>query len=193
MNRLNIVLALLSVAAISQSATVSRTAGIITAIQLSDGHITVYDNAGHTEHFATSKTTKITRNGKPATLKSLVVGDRAARLMYDPTTKVVVSLIALSAVKRNVVKADEFSEKGRAIVTGEIANTDIIQNKISVRLGGGSTVDFKVSDATKIILETPGADTASIGFEKLTVGQRVEILSKDWKTADEIHVSGPRP
>ncbi|MFI5347412.1 MAG: hypothetical protein ACHQ51_13645 [Elusimicrobiota bacterium] len=168
----------------------SRTAGKITkavaAAGSGRGQITVLDDAGHLEDFLVDARTRITCDGlKSSWKKSSAPGvcDRAAKILYDPATKRAAVLELKSAMK-----ADADDAKTRPNVSGEIAVTDVIAGNISVRLGGGSTVDFKVGDATKILSEAEGKAPAEVPFESLKVGDRVEVHSKDWKTADEIHV-----
>jgi hypothetical protein len=154
------------------------------------GRITILDDAGHQEEFAVDKRTRITCDGKKtAFLKSAVPGacDRAVKILYDLQTKRV-SVLEL----RTAAKADaDDAAGGRAAVSGEVAATDVLGGKISVRLGGGNTLDFAVGDGTKIVREAAGKPAAAIPLEAVKVGDRVEVHSKDWKTADEIHVRAP--
>jgi len=155
-----------------------------------EGRMTIVDEAGHTEEYLVDAKTKVTCDGKTAAFATSAVPgacDRAARILYDARKRV--HILDL----KTAPKADADDAKGRANVSGEIAVTDVIAGKISVRLGGGTTVDFKVGEATKISLEAEGKPSTAVSFESLKVGDRVEVHSKDWKTADEIHVrAAPR-
>ncbi|MDE2512055.1 MAG: hypothetical protein KGL74_13105 [Elusimicrobia bacterium] len=173
----------------------SRTSGRIIKTDAekgtANGRITVADDAGHIEQFRLDRRTRATCDGKKsAWLKAAVPDacDHAAKIVYNPATKRV-SILEL----KTAAKKDADDSKTRPNVSGEIALTDVLAGTLSVRLGGGSTVDFKVGDATKIVAETEGQPPTPVAFESLKVGDRVEVHSKDWKTADEIHVrSAPR-
>lgn len=166
----------------------SRASGRIipSAAKAGEGRITVADDAGHVEEFQLDARTRTTCDGKAAAWKKAAVPgacERAAKILYDPSTKRV-SVLEL----KSALKADADDAKGRPTVSGEVAATDVIAGRISVRLGGGATVDFKVVEATKLVSEAEGTPSADVLFESIKVGDRVEVHSKDWKTADEIHV-----
>jgi hypothetical protein len=182
-------------AAAKAAPALSRTAGKVLKSSgkkqgsaLVDGRLSILDDAGHYEDFLVDAKTKVTCDGKTAPfLKAAVPGacDRAARVLYDLQTKRVAVLELKTALKADAdaVKA------GRSNASGEVAATDVLAGRISVRLGGGTTLDFKVGEATKITGEAAGDKPASAAaFESVKVGDRVEIFSKDWKTADEIRV-----
>lgn len=155
-----------------------------------EGRMTLADDAGHVEEYLVDAKTAVTCDGKKAAFALAAVPgacDRAARVLYDASKRVRVLEL------KTAPKADADDAKGRPDVSGEIAVTDVIAGRISVRLGGGTTVDFKVGEATKIVSEAQDRAPAAVSFESLKVGDRVEVRSKDWKTADEIHVrAAPR-
>lgn len=155
-----------------------------------EGRMTIMDDADHVEEYLVDAKTTVTCDGKKAAFAQAAVPgacDRAARVLYDAQKRVRVLEL------KTAPKAGADDAKGRPDVSGEIAVTDVLAGRISVRLGGGTTVDFKVGDATKISLEAEGKPSAPASFESLKVGDRVEVRSKDWKTADEIHVrAAPR-
>lgn len=155
-----------------------------------EGRLTIIDEAGHTEEYRVDARTKVTCDGKRAAFaQSAVPGacDRVTRLLYDAGKRV--HLLEL----KTALKADADDARGRPAVTGEVASTDVLAGKLSVRMGGGNMLDFTVGDATKIAREAKDKPAESIPFEAVKVGDRVEVHSKDWKTADEIHVRAPAP
>ncbi len=144
--------------------------------------ITITDGAGHLADYSADARTKTTCDGKTAAWdKDAVPGacDRVVKGRYEKRSKRLVSLELASALK-----ADAAAAKTRATIAGEIAVVDVLTGKLSVRLGGGGNIDFKVGDATKVTRADKDAP-----FESLKVGERVEVRSADWKTADEIRVS----
>lgn len=150
------------------------------------GKITITDDAGHLEQYFVGARTKTTCDGKKSSWTKAAPGDcdRIVKGRYEWATKRFASLELESALK-----ADADDAKGRPAVTGEVAVTDVLARKLTVRLGGGGNIDFKVGDATKVLRETKDKPAVPVAFESLKVGDRVEVHSKDWKTADEIHVS----
>lgn len=154
-----------------------------------EGRLTILDDAGHTEEYLVDAKTKVTCDGKKASFQAAAVPgacDRVARLMYDAHKRAHVLEL------KTAVKADaDDAQGGRPNVSGEVAVTDVLGGRISVRLGGGTTLDFKVGDATKITREAEGKPGDAMLFEAIKVGDRVEVRSRDWKTADEIHVRAP--
>lgn len=157
---------------------------------LSEGRITVADDAGRLEQFQITRATKVTCDGVkvPAFEKAAVPGqcDRATSVVYDPKTKKVFTLEL-----KTPVKADADEAKTWPAVSGEVASTDVLAGKISVRLGGGAMMDFAVGEGTKILREAEGKPAQPIPLEAVQVGDRVEVRSADWKTADELHVRAP--
>lgn len=168
------------------AAVVSSTSGKIVKSSPKTGRLTIVDAAGHEEEFAVDARTRTTCDGKKATFaKAAAPGacETVTKLTYDPSTKRV-AVLTLATPKKD---ADD-AKPGRANASGEVATTDVLAGKIFVRMGGGATLEFKVVEATKILVEKDGAAPAAIPFEAVKVGDRVEVLSKDWKTADELHL-----
>lgn len=159
--------------------------GRITAAE--KGRLTLADDAGHLEQYLLDARTKTTCDGKKAAWEKAAVPGACERAVvtYESHTKRAVSLELKSALKAD---ADDV-KAGRAAVSGEVAVTDVIGGKLTVRMGGGSNLEFKVTDATKIVREAKDKPAEPIVLEAVKVGDRVEVHSKDWKTADEIHVA----
>jgi hypothetical protein len=170
-----------------KAAPLARAAGRIA--KAADGRITVAGDAGIVGDFLLDAGTKITCDGKKAAAKSAVPGacDRAIKVMYEARTRRVRVLELTSALK-----ADAADAKTRPNVSGEVAATDVIAGKISVRLGGGTTLDFKVGEGAKILREAEGKEPESVSFESVKVGDLAEVRSADWKNADEIRVRAAR-
>lgn len=178
--------------------TFSRTAGTVVKVSMKpgkgvkDGQFTLKDDAGHLEDFLVDAKTGVTCDGKRVSLASAAkpgACDRAVRVLYDSETKRARVVDLKRAAKAAKPGADDAA--GRPNVSGEVASTDVIAGKISVRLGGGTTLDFKVGDATRVLIEAEGKPAAEGSFESIKVGDRVEVHSKDMKTADELHVRAP--
>lgn len=150
------------------------------------GRFTLSDDAGHLEQYLVDAKTKVTCDGKKADFKKAALPGACERAVvtYESHSK-----RALKLELRTAVKADADDAKGRAAVTGEVALTDVLAGKLTVRMGGGSNLEFKVTDATKIVREAKDKAAEPIGLESVKVGDRVEVHSKDWKTADEVHVA----
>ncbi len=89
-------------------------------------------------------------------------------------------------------KAEASPAAPRPTISGEIALTDIIGRKMKVRLGGGANIDFVIGEGTKVTRAVEDKPDAAIAFETLKIGERVEIRTLDWKTADEIRVGPAR-
>ena len=175
----------------------SRTAGKVIASQAKiapsadgpvfrEGRLTLLDKADHTEELKVTPRTKVTLNGKPAKFeKSAPVGTLVLKALYNPDTKELASLDL-----RSVPKIDADDASGGQ-TKGEVANTDILKNTLSVRIGRQTIRDFAVTDATTIMREAEGKATP-IGLDAIKVGDAVEVTSVDGKTATEVHVSlGP--
>ena len=168
----------------------TRTSGMIAKV--TENRVAVHDDAGHLEEFVVDAKTKVTCDGKIASfLKATASGRcaRAERVLYDGTTKRV-SRLDLKTVAKTKKGADDL--KAAPTVTGEIALTDVMGGKITVRLGGGANIVFMIQEATQILRESDGKPPVVIPFESLKIGERVEIHSTDWKTADEIRVGPSR-
>lgn len=181
-------LVLLAAAALAAAPAPSRTAG--TVLKTEAGRLTIIDDAGHTEQFRVTSKTRVICDGKKAAFPSAVSDtacSRAAKVLYNAQTK------AVSVLELTTQKVDADDKKGRALVSGEIALTDVMTGKLSVRTAGGATVDFTVPDGAKIVREIAGGAAEPVAFESLKVGDPVEVLTKDSKTVQEIHVRAPAP
>ena len=157
-------------------------------IKAEKGRITVVDDAGHLEELAVSAKTRVRCDGKKAALKdaSPEACARVEKATFDARTKKASSL---------VLKRLPAGEHGAGpSLQGEVANTDVVGGKLSVRLGGGATIDLKVAEGTKILREVAEDKFEPMTLDAVKVGDRVEVHSKDWKTAEEVHVRpAPRP
>lgn len=153
------------------------------------GRLTLSDETGVLGEFILDAATKITCDGRKTAAKAAAPGacDRALKVLYDAKTRRV-RVLELSTT----LKSDMNDAKTRPSVSGEIAATDVLAGTLSVRLGGGSTLPFKVGDAAKILRETEGKAPEPVPFESLKVGERVDVRSADWKSADEILVRSAR-
>ena len=182
-------------------AELSRTAGKIVKSQsklapgsdgpsFREGRVTIFDKADHTEEFKVTPKTKVTLDGKPAKFqKAAAIGTLVLRALYDPNTKVLASL-DLKSVPRVVADADDIKLPGT--VYGEVANTDVLKGVLSVRSADRSVREFIVPESAKIQREAAGKPAMDILIEALNVGDAVEVLSADGKTALEIHVRAAR-
>lgn len=182
-------------------AELSRTAGKIIKSQsklapgsdgpsFREGRVTIFDKADHTEEFKVTPKTKVTLDGKPAKFqKAAAIGTLVLRALYDPNTKELASL-ALKSVPMPIADVDDSKLAGTTI--GEVANTDVLKGVLSVRSADKSVHEFIVPEAAKIQREAAGKPASDILIEALKVGDAVEVLSADGKTALEIHVRSPR-
>jgi hypothetical protein len=67
---------------------------------IAEGRLIILDKAGHTEEFKILPSTKVTLDGKTAAYEKAAVPDAiAAKVVYDPQTKVVETLELKSAPK----------------------------------------------------------------------------------------------
>lgn len=183
--------ALLTLAASSaRAATLSGK--VLTAEVASDsadgsGDLVIVDKGGRTARYEVAGTTRVTRDGKPASFDETLVGDMVVRAKYDPKTKVLTVLdLKSSGTEKKAAKPAPKAEA--AYVTGEVAFTDAIKGTLSVRQGPGRTRDFAVTDATKVLRVKAEGPTQEIGFENVAVGDLVEVRSADGKTADSIRI-----
>ena len=174
----------LSAAAAKPEAKLSRTAGKI--FQVSGQRVTLFDKAGHTEEFKATPRTKVTLDGKPASFSAAATpGTLVLNALYNPNTKTLAKLELKSAPAARP-DADDPAAPGK--ISGEVANTDIFKNMLSVRSPGKPGRDFTITDATKIVREVKGNPDAPIQFEAVQVGDPVEIFSRDGRTASEVRV-----
>jgi hypothetical protein len=144
-----------------------------------EGRLTMADKADRSEELKANPKTKVTLDGKPSTFKAATPGTLIVRALYDPNTKVLTVLDLKSAPKET-----PFAEEPGGIVTGEIANTDVLKGTLSVRLGPQSNREYAVNEATSLV----GPDGKALSFEGLKIGDAVEVDSKDGKTAAVVRV-----
>jgi hypothetical protein len=150
------------------------------------GRLTVADDAGHLEDYLVDARTQTTCDGVKAVWdKAAVPGacDRAVGILYQPKTNRVAVLELKTA---RALDAEE--AKTRPNITGEIAATDVLAGKISVRLGGGATLDLAVPGGAKILCEAESKPAQDCPLEALKVGDAIQVRTKDWKIADELRV-----
>lgn len=182
-------------------AELARTAGKIVKFQsriapssdgpkFRDGRVTIFDKADHTEEFKVTSKTKVTLDGKPAKFqKAAAIGALVLKALYDPSTKELAAL-DLKSVPKPAADADDLKLPGT--VHGEVANTDVLKGVVSVRSADKTVREYIVPETAKILREAEGKPAADILIEAIKVGDAVEVLSADGKTALEIHVRDAR-
>ena len=182
-------------------AELSRTAGKIThsSAKLApspdgpvfrEGRITLLDKADHVEEFKATPATKVTLDGKPSKFsKAASIGTLVLKALYDPDTKELASLDLKSAP---APKPDADDPAGPGAVRGEVANTDVFKNILTVRAADKTMREYMVPERAMITREAEGKRAEPIGLEKLAVGDSVEVFSADGKSADEIHARAAR-
>lgn len=164
-----LLLAALAVPAAADKPLVSASSGTVKGAEPDAVSIAGVD--GRTRSYMPDARLKPLRDGRPVALDADLIGDFVIRARYDPKTKKLTVLELKSPAPPP------------ANVQGEIATTDVLQGAVTVRLGGGSTLEFKTGEKTKVLRD--GKDAL---LESLKVGERVEVRSADMKTADEIRV-----
>jgi len=144
-----------------------------------EGRLTMADKADRSEELKANPKTKVTLDGKPSTFKAATPGTLIVRALYDPNTKVL-SVLDLKSVPRDPPPAEEPG----GVVTGEVADNDVLKGTISVRLGPQSNREYSVNEATSVV----GADGKALSFEAVRIGDAVELDSKDGKSASVVRV-----
>lgn len=139
-----------------------------------EGRLTMTDKADREEELKATAKTKITLDGKPAQFRAAQPGTIIVRAQYDPNTKELSALDLKSAPR-----PESPSAEAPGVVTGEVADTDVIKGRLSVRLGPQNVREYAVGELTEVV----GADGKSVAFETLKVGDPVEVDSKDGKSA----------
>ena len=86
-----------------------------------------------------------------------------------------------------IAKTEEKAAPTPGKTTGEISNTDIFKNTVSVR-SAGAMRDFAIDDATKITREVKGKLDEPVEFEAVQVGDAVDVVSPDGKAASNIRI-----
>lgn len=152
-----------------------------------EGRVTLLDKAARQQEYKATPRTKVTLDGKPAKFqKAAVPGALALAAVYDPATLELASLDLKSGPRPAA------EEPVAGAVHGEVANTDIFKNVLTVRSADKVVREFLVPETAKIRKEADGKLGAPIGLEGLQVGDAVEVYSTDGKTAVEIHARAAR-
>lgn len=144
-----------------------------------EGRLTMADKADRSEELKANPKTKVTLDGKPAKFSAATPGTLILRALYDPNTKIL-TVLDLKSVPREPSPAADPA----GVVTGEVANTDVLKGTVSVRLGPQSNREYVVNEQTTVV----GQDGKSITFEAIKIGDAVEVDSKDGKTAAVVRV-----
>ena len=132
---------------------------------LKDGRLTIVDDAGHVEEFKVSRRTTVRCDGKRADF-----GQTAS-----PTACGIVDKAYFDARTKELLALELKRGSGEALeLRGEVAGTDVMARKVSIRLAAGSTLEFAVAEG--------------VAIEALKIGDLVELRSKDGRSADELHV-----
>lgn len=171
--------ALLALTAVAADAPLAKTSGKVLKSEskiapssagpvFREGRLTIAGKRGE-EHYKATPRTIVTLDGKPARFpKAAVAGAIALKALYNPATRELTSL-----------------DLGSGPVLGEVAGTDVFTGVLSVRSVDKSLREFVVPENAKIRREADGK-AAAIPFEALQVGDAVEVISADGKTAVEI-------
>ena len=149
-----------------------------------EGRLTMTDKADRVSELKATPRTKITLDGKAAQFKAALPGTVILRALYDPNTK---ELIALDL--KSVPRPEPPSAEAPGLVTGEIADTDALKGRLSVRAGPQNVREFAVTEQTAILAK----DGKPAALEALKIGDLVEVDSKDGKSAAEVRVRPATP
>ena len=155
------------------------------------GSLTIVDKAGETEQYSVLGTTRVTRDGKDVKFDTTLIGDLVVRATFDPKTKTLTLLDLKSSGTAKPVRKAAAKPAAPATVSGEVAFADAIKGTLSVRTGKSATRDFAVVQTTKVRRKAADKPAQEIGFENVSVGDVVEVRSRDGKTADRIVVRAP--
>jgi hypothetical protein len=166
----------------------ARVAGTVLMAQVSSdpgaGSLVILDKAGRSTKYSVRDTTHLTRDGKDIKFDTTLIGDLVVRAKFDPKTK---TLTLLDLKSFGSVKPSK-NAAAPATFSGEVAFADAVKGELSVRKGKGATREFAVVETTKVLRETADKPAREAGFETVTVGELVEVRTRDGKTADEIRV-----
>lgn len=132
----------------------SRARGVIRAIDLSAGTVTLRTRQDAPLTLQTNRRTEIVRNDQPATLRDLQPGDDA-RVVYDSSTLLAASIVA---------RGPEPAEPVR--IQGTIAGVDLRERTLAIYTLAGRTVTLNVTPNTSIMLDDQPArlDDLKRGF-----------------------------
>jgi hypothetical protein len=192
-------------AALSRAATPPKTGvlgTVLTAEVASDpfadnvsgaGSMVIVDKDGNTADYSVIGTTRLTRDGKKIAFDTALIGDLVVRAEFDPNTKTLNVLDLLSPgaaapAKKEAHPAATGKSSAPATVKGEVAFADTLKGTLSVRTGKGRTREFAVVETTAVLRETADGPAREIGFETVSIGDAVEVRSRDGKTADQIRI-----
>ncbi len=132
----------------------TRARGVIRAVDLNAGTVTLHTRQERTLTLQTNERTEIVRNGQPATLRDLQPGDDA-RVVYDSITLIAASIVA---------RGPEPTEPIR--IQGTIAGVDLRERTLSIYTLAGRTITLNVTPNTSIMLDDQPArlDDLKRGF-----------------------------
>ena len=153
------------------------------------GSMVIVDKDGHTEEYSVLGTTRLTRDGKNIKFDTSLIGNLVIQAEFDPQTKT----LTLLDLKSPETVAPAKKAAPPAIVSGEVAFADALKGSLSVRTGRGHTRKFAIVETTTVLRETAGGPAQEIGFETVSVGDAVEVRSRDGRTADQIRVRAAQP
>ena len=157
------------------------------------GSLVIVYKDGHTAGYSVIGTTRLTRDGKKVAFDPAMIGDLVARAEFDPNTKTLAVLDLMSpeaaaSAKKEARPAAKGKPAVPAVVMGEVAFTDALRGTLSVRAGNGRMREFAVAETTVVLRQTADGRPRAAGFETVSVGDSVEIRSRDGKNADQIRV-----
>ena len=144
-----------------------------------EGRLSMIDKNDRPEELKATPRTKVTLDGKPSQFKAALPGTVILRALYDPNTK---ELLALDL--KSVPRPEAPIGEAPGVAWGEIADTDVLKGRLSVRTGPQSVREYALTDQTSILSK----DGAPIAAEALKIGDAVEVDSKDGKAASTVHV-----
>jgi hypothetical protein len=131
----------------------ARARGVIRALDLREGTVAIHTRNDETVVLNTNERTQITRNGGPASLEDLQLGDQATAL-YDPATNLAAQIDARGETASTLVRVEGVIS---AVDTG--ASTVTIDPRSSTRTSGvitmaaGDPVTLHVTANTSITLD----------------------------------------
>ena len=131
----------------------ARARGVIRAVDLSAGTVTIHTRNDETVVLRTNDRTQITRNGERAALEDLQQGDRASAL-YDPSTMLAAQIDARGEAANTLVRVEGVIaavDTGASTVT--IDPTRSVQTSGATPTAAGDPVTLHVSANTSITLD----------------------------------------
>ncbi len=164
----------------------SRTAGKV--LEAGPERLTLLDKAGDTVELKITRRTKVALDGKASTFTAASPGTLVLNALYNPASKELTSLVLISAPKNTAMKAAADDQAKAGKITGEVSNTDIFKNTLSLRVAGKFMRDFTVPEGTKIVREVKGKADMPQEFEAIQIGDTIEISSLNGRVLSEIRV-----